>query len=244
MVRSLQFSHRFQKKKAVSLGVQYIKDDVVSLTRVGDSIQTIGVKGGDIHLEKGDIVVNSSGARSSEIMRMIGEDIPVRARRRCIFVFDCHERSISKSPLTIDITGVYFRPEGKYFIGGVSPPEDNDPDVLPDDFKVDYDLWENTVWPTLAQRIPAFEEIKLISAWAGHYDYNIFDQNAILGRHPRINNLFLATGFSGHGIQQSPAVGRGMSELILYGKYISLDLSEFCLERIEAKKPLIELNIV
>jgi len=92
----------------VSLGVQYIKDDVVSLTRVGDSIQTIGVKGGDIHLEKGDIVVNSSGARSSEIMRMIGEDIPVRARRRCIFVFDCHERSISKSPLTIDITGMIW----------------------------------------------------------------------------------------------------------------------------------------
>jgi len=227
------------------LGVEYIKDEVTSLVKEGQRIKSITVKNGkEFNLGPNDIIVNTAGARSSEIMRMIGEDIPIRPRKRCIFVFDCKEPGLSTAPLTIDTSGTWFRPEGKYFITGVSPPEDNDPDVSPEDFEVDYRLWDDVVWPNIAQRIPAFESVKLISAWAGHYDYNTFDQNAILGRHPKISNLYMATGFSGHGIQQAPGVGRGLSELIVHGEYKSLDLSMFNLERITRNEPLVELNIV
>lgn len=117
----------------------------------------------------------------------------------------------------IDPTGIYFRPEGNNYICGMSPPEHEDPDCT--DLVVNHDLFENTIWPILAERVPAFEHAKNTTAWAGHYDYNTFDQNAILGHHPTIPNFLLCNGFSGHGLQQSPAVGRALSELILHGKY-------------------------
>lgn len=135
-----------------------------------------------------------------------------------------------------------MRPEGRQFICGVSPEEGDDPDC--EDLELDYRLWEEVVWPTLASRIPAFEAVKLTNAWAGHYDYNTVDQNAILGRHPEVENFLFANGFSGHGIQQSPAVGRAIAELILYGEYRSLDLSEFAYARLAAGRPLRELNVV
>ena len=99
-------------------------------------------------------------------------------------------------------------------------------------------------WPTLAARVPAFEEIKLKSAWAGWYDYNTFDQNALLGPHPEVDGLLFCTGFSGHGIQQSPAAGRALAELILHGGYRSIDLARFGLARVLERRPLYEANVV
>src|SRR5690606_23209749 len=133
-----------------------------------------------------------------------------------VSVFDCRA-PIEKAPLLIDPTGVYFRPEGASYICGVSPPEESDPDCL--DFEIDYSLFEDTIWPVLAHRVPAFEAIKLARAWAGHYDYNTLDQNAILGRPPELENFYVAAGFSGHGLQQAPAVGRAIAELIVHGAY-------------------------
>jgi glycine/D-amino acid oxidase-like deaminating enzyme len=144
--------------------------------------------------------------------------------------------------LLIDTNGVWVRPEGGQFICGVSPPEDEDPDCL--DLEIDDRFFEETVWPTLARRVPAFEAIKLVRAWAGHYAMNTVDQNAILGPHPELANFYFANGFSGHGLQQSPAVGRGIAEIIAFGAYRTLDLSRFGYGRFAEGRPIRENAIV
>ena len=73
---------------------------------------------------------------------------------------------------------------------------------------------------------------------------NTLDANAIVGPHPRIGNLLFANGFSGHGLQQAPAVGRGLAEWIALGRYESLDLSPLGYERIERGEPIPERNII
>jgi glycine/D-amino acid oxidase-like deaminating enzyme len=144
--------------------------------------------------------------------------------------------------LVIDPSGVYFRPEGKNFLCGVSPPADKDPDTY--DLDVDNSWFDNIVWPVLAKRVEQFDAIRREHSWAGHYAYNILDQNAILGPHPEIGNFIFANGFSGHGLQQAPAVGRAISELIAYGKYKTIDLSRFNYDRIGMKKLVKENNII
>ena len=99
------------------------------------------------------------------------------------------------------------------------------------------------IWPTLANRVPAFKAIKLVNAWAGHYAYNTIDQNALLGSLPDVPNLYFANGFSGHGIQQSPAVGRGIAELITDGIFTSLDLSSLSVERLLSGDRVREVNV-
>ena len=88
--------------------------------------------------------------------------------------------------------------------------------------------------------MPQFDALKVMTAWAGHYAYNTLDQNAILGPHNRIQNFILANGFSGHGLQQAPAVGRGINELITYGEYRSLDLTPLTYDRIKRGEGLFE----
>ncbi|HEX6102580.1 MAG TPA: FAD-binding oxidoreductase [Alphaproteobacteria bacterium] len=228
------------RRKARALGVTYVKDEVVGLERTGSQLSAAILK--DAGRVACGALVNAAGAHAPEIAAMAGIALPVRPRKRFVYVFDCREPGLSGAPLTIDPTGVYFRPEGASFICGVSPPEDRDPDCL--DLEVEYELFEEVVWPTLAHRVPAFESIKLQRAWAGLYDYNTLDQNAILGPHPELSNYYTANGFSGHGLQQSPAVGRAIAELIQYGAFRSLDLSRFSYERVLAGRPLRELNVV
>ncbi|MFZ0210351.1 MAG: FAD-binding oxidoreductase, partial [Roseiarcus sp.] len=168
-------------------------------------------------------------------------EIPVRSRKRCVFVFEAKPRWLD-CPLVIDTNGVYFRPEGVTFVTGVSPPETEDPDC--DDFEVIWPQFEELLWPTVAHRAPALESLKLVRAWACHYDLNIFDHNAIVGPLPGCDNAYVAVGFSGHGVQQSPAVGRGLAELITHGRYVALDLSDFGYERIAAGRPLLERNVI
>jgi hypothetical protein len=142
----------------------------------------------------------------------------------------------------IDPSGAYFRPEGSGFICGISPPEDQDPECF--DFEVDHTLFDDVLWPTLAARVPGFEAARVQNAWAGHYDVNTLDHNAILGAHPDVDNLLFANGFSGHGMQQSAAVGRALSELVAYGSYRTLDLSAMGWARVIEQRPLLEVNVV
>jgi FAD-dependent oxidoreductase domain-containing protein 1 len=188
--------------------------------------------------------------------------LPVQPRKRSIFVFHCQSLSASASasaspssalippqvtPLTIDPTGVYFRPEGHggKFICGVTPPGDDPDGQSYEDLRnCDPNLFDEVIWPVLYERVPAFGEIKVKSSWSGFYEYNTFDQNAILGKHPNLTNLILCNGFSGHGLQQSPAAGRAIAELILEKRYVSLDLSRLSFERVRLNTPVYEEGIV
>lgn len=227
------------RKAARHLGAVYAQDAVAGLNLAGARVTAVRLaSGGEVRC---GVFVDAAGIRADDIARMAGLSIPVEPRKRMVYVFDCREE-VPGCPLIINPNGVYVRPEGAHFICGVSPPAVRDPAC--DDLEVDYSFFEETVWPTLAMRIPPFEAIRLVNAWAGHYAYNTFDQNAILGPHPDLPNFLFANGFSGHGLQQSPAVGRGLAEWIVHGEYRSLDLGPLGYGRIPAGTPVKELNIV
>ena len=82
----------------------------------------------------------------------------------------------------------------------------------------------------------------MTNSWCCHYDFNTLDENVIVGRPPDVENFYVAIGFSGHGLQQSPAIGRGLSELLTFGEYRTLDLSRFGYERVVRGEPLLETN--
>lgn len=229
------------RRKARFLGVTYIEDDVVGVELSDKTAIAINLAS-DRSIACGS-VINSAGYRSGKVAAMIGADLPVRPRKRSVFVVDIREQ-LSDYPLVIDHTGVYWRPEGQFFLCGRSPSAANDPEVEDDDFVVDHTWFETDVWPVLAERDQRFEALKVVNSWAGQYDMNLFDHNAVIGPHSEITNFFFASGFSGHGIQQSPAVGRALSELIVSGRFETLDLSSFRFERIAEKKPFLELAVV
>ncbi|XP_063584342.1 FAD-dependent oxidoreductase domain-containing protein 1 isoform X8 [Pongo abelii] len=114
----------------------------------------------------------------------------------------------------------------------------------PANLEVDHDFFQDNVWPHLALRIPAFETLKVQSAWAGYYDYNTFDQNGVVGPHPLVANMYFATGFSGHGLQQAPGVGRAVAEMILKGRFQTIDLSPFLFTRFYLGEKIQENNII
>jgi glycine/D-amino acid oxidase-like deaminating enzyme len=180
---------------------------------------------------------------------MAGLDVPVEPRKRTSFVFDCAQTpegsaavNHGRLPLMIDPTGVFCRPEGRFFLTGASPA--HDPAVDWDDFEPRYEEFEEIIWPALAARSPAFEAIKVVNQWAGHYDFNSLDHNLIVGRHPEVRNFIFANGYSGHGLQQSPAAGRGVAELIIHNGYRTLDLSEVGYERIVEGRPFLEKAVI
>lgn len=230
------------KRSAKEKGVEYLANEVVSMELNSD-----GSKVENVSLATGEkiacgTVVNASGPRAVLTSRMAGIELPVEPRKRYTYIFEAEKPLDRDLPLTIDPSGVHMRSEGTYYLAGCPP--DHDPAVDYDDFVEDHSLWQDKVWPAIANRIPQFEAIKLINSWAGHYAYNTFDQNAILGAHYEVENFIFANGFSGHGFQQAPAMGRGTAELITYGEYRSLDLSPFDFQRIVDNKPFVEAAVI
>ena len=227
------------RRKVRSLGVTLKTAEVAAIEMRGG--RATGVRLADGEHVGADHVIVTAGTATGGLVEPLGIAVPVEARKRFVFSFACQER-LSGFPLLIDPTGVYVRPEGELYICGASPLSDADPPAT--DFEVDHAFFEETIWPVLASRVPAFETIKPGRAWAGHYDFNWFDQNAIVGALPGLDNVLVATGFSGHGLQQAPGVGRGLAELITHGRYTTLDLSPLGYARIAENTPLIEANIV
>lgn len=231
------------RKKARAADVHYIQNEVVAMTKdkTGEKISSVSLKSGET-IACGT-VVNASGPRAIETAKMAGITVPIEPRKRFTYVFSAEQPLDRDLPLTIDPSGVHVRQDGTslYLAGGHS---DYDPAVPYDDFEMDHDLWIDHIWPVLATRIPQFEAIKIEREWAGHYAYNAFDHNAVLGPHTEIKNFIFLNGFSGHGLQQSPAMGRGTAELITYGTYKTLDLSPFHYERIPNNTPIIEKAVI
>ena len=226
------------RRKARSLGVEFVHDEAVSVQSDGARATSVTLAGaGKIGC---GVAVNAAGAYGApEVCASLGVELPIESRKRFTFVFECRE-PIGPTPLTITEAGVAFRSEGKGFISNVSPPPEQDP--VTKDTEIEYELFEELIWPALAARVSAFEAIKQTGAWCCHYDYNTLDENLIIGRTPAFQNFFLAVGFSGHGLQQSPAVGRALAELITFGTYRTIDLTRFGYERVLAGEPLREMN--
>ncbi|MGF1609008.1 MAG: NAD(P)/FAD-dependent oxidoreductase [Kiloniellales bacterium] len=229
------------RRKARSLGVTYLHDEVTAIER--DGARVTGLKLRDAGKINCGVVVNAAGPQAGAVAALAGAELPVEPRKRMSYVFDCRT-DLLRAPLTIDPSGVAFRPEGQQYLAIISPPEEQDGPCDERDLELDYTVFEEVIWPTLAARVPAFEAIKLSGAWAGHYDYNAFDQNAVLGPHPEIAGLYFCNGFSGHGIQQSPAAGRALAELIVHGTYQTLDLTALGYARLLEGRPLREANVV
>ena len=228
------------RRKARHLGVTFLQGEVVEIALDGTRVAGVRLADGS-HLPCGALVNTCGASGARRAAKMLGVEIPVVAKKRCVFTFRARE-TIANFPLLIDPTGVYVRPEGEGYICGVSPDDLDCSEAQ--DFDVDWHVFDEIIWPALAHRIPAFESIRPGRAWAGHYDMNLFDHNALVGRAPGLANVWLAAGFSGHGLQHAPAIGRALAELIVHGRYLTLDLSDFCVERIAQNKPMRERNVI
>lgn len=224
-------------RKARHQGARYVNQEVSGFVMDGARITEVVTADGT-RMACGS-VVNAAGPWARRIAAMAGIDLPVFARRRTVYVISC-PTAMPQFPLLIDTTGFWIRPEGTKFIAGLSPTDDADDQPL----QPDYDGFESRLWPALAHRIPAFEAAKLERAWAGYFEMNTFDHNAILGPHPSVENLLFMNGFSGHGMQQAPIVGRAMAELIVHGRFQTLDLSDLLYQRIADNRPLLEANVI
>ncbi len=226
------------KRAARSANVDYIHGEIVDIQRHENTIQSVTLgDGGDIAC---GLLINAAGPHAGKLAAFAGIDLAVEPRKRTVFVIDC--RAAVDIPLIADPSRVWMRPEGNMFISGYSPPEEDDKSV--EDLDIEHSQFEEFVWPALAHRIPAFEAIKAVHAWAGHYDYHCFDQNAVIGPHNEVSNFWFATGFSGHGLQHSVGTGRGIAELIVHGGYRTIDLSKLAYDRIPENRPLFEHNII
>jgi len=244
------------KLSAVNQGVEYITGRATSFTYSGGQPCQVGVAladGSDTEVGFDQLLI-AAGGDSGDVGKLagigLGEGdlsvaIPVEKRKRYVYVPHCPDGPGMDCPLVIDPCGVYFRREGLggNYLCGQSPTEEQEPTDT-DLSEVDMDWFDEQVWPVIASRVTAFESLKVKSAWAGNYDYNVWDQNGVIGKHPVLNNVYMACGFSGHGIQQGPAVGRAMAELIIDGQFSSIDLTKFGFQRFIDKIKVLERNIV
>ncbi len=226
------------RKKASSLGVEFVKDEALRINTANGRATGATLEGlGEV---EAGFLVNAAGARGARALaQTVDVALPLESRLRCTFVFECRE-DFSRAPLTILPNGCAWRPEGSRYLTNFAPPPERDPETF--EFDIDYSWFEEEIWPALARWIPAFEAIKLSSAYACHYDFNTLDENLIIDRLGNLDNAFFAAGFSGHGLQQSPAVGRALSELICDGEFKSIDLTRFGFARVLAGDGLRELN--
>ncbi|MEM9583539.1 MAG: FAD-binding oxidoreductase [Pseudomonadota bacterium] len=230
------------KRRAKAQGVEYIHNEVIAMTR-----NASGTRVESVTLSTGEVIacstsVNCSGPRAVLTSRMVGIEVPIEPRKRYTFIFDAETPLDRGLPLTIDPSGVHMRSDGQYYLAGCPP--DEDPAVEYTDFVEDHTIWQQKAWPAIATRVPAFEAVKLINSWVGHYAYNTLDQNAVIGPHTEVENFIFVNGFSGHGLQQSPALGRGVAEWIAYGEYRSIDLTAFGFGRIESQTAFLEKAVI
>lgn len=224
------------RSNARAQSVEYIEAEVAAILSVGDRVTGVRLTSGDAL--SCDLCVMAAGAASGRLMATLGVNLPVTPRKRTVFSFRAPVDGAT-FPMLFDSSGIWIRPEGKGFIGGIQPPADRDPDAT-GDYEPDHDLLQDPFWPLLAHRIPAMEQLRLDRAWAGHYEVNALDHNGIVGPHDQLTNLIFATGFSGHGVMHAPAVGRAVAEWIINRRYATIDMTPLSWNRIRDNLPMIE----
>jgi glycine/D-amino acid oxidase-like deaminating enzyme len=227
------------RRRAIAAGARFVSAEAVGFDTAG--VRVLAVRTADGTSHGADAVVLAAGAWSAPLAARLGVDLPVRPRKRDVFVFDAPAR-LPGCPLVIDPSGLWFRPEGRGFLCG-APPRDGDPDEPPLD-AIDHALFDDVVWPALAHRVPAFEALRVRSAWAGYYEMNTFDHNGLAGALPGWANAFTACGFSGHGMQQAPAVGCALAATIAGATCDAPDLAPLSPARVARGEPLLELNVI
>jgi glycine/D-amino acid oxidase-like deaminating enzyme len=226
-------------RKARDLGVEYVEDEVAGLGVAGGRLAEVQTRHGGV-ISAG-VVVNAAGPWAGAVARSAGVDLPVEPVRRQVYLFEPATSAASELPLIIDTSGVYFRGEaGGRILAGRS--FEDDPHTF--DFTWDRDRFFTGIWPDLARRMPRFRRLRLERGWAGLYDMNTRDQNAILGEHPEVRGFYCIAGFSGHGFQQAPAAGRGLAELICAGRFRSLDLTPLTPDRFATGALLVEEAVI
>lgn len=229
--------HQAFLKKAMAQGVQRLHDRVVGLDHTNTQVSTVRLASGG-GLPCGQ-VVNAAGPWAAEVAAMAGVQLPITAARRTVFVLSCPE-PLPHCPLLIDPSGWWLRPEGRFFISGAEPLDSQA--GLP--LEPDWAEWNDAQWASLAHRIPALAALRVERAWAGYYEMNTFDHNAVIGPHPQVHNLFFINGFSGHGMQHAAGAGLALAEWMLQGQSHTLAVAELGFERLLHNKPLRELQVI
>ena len=211
-------------------GVKIFEEtEVLRILHNGNQVAGVRTCRGDI---SSPIVVNAAGPFAGEVGKMAGADVPVQPFRRQLFFTRPFSHIPDPIPLVIDFhRGWYFRREGAGLL--ISGPKDNFPSF---NLNVDYEAMVEVARNSM-HRVPIMEKVEIDRGWAGSYEISP-DNHAILGEFPGLRGFFLANGFSGHGFQHSPAVGKVIAELILDEKPC-IDISCLSLERF-AKGELIQ----
>jgi FAD-dependent oxidoreductase domain-containing protein 1 len=231
--------HQRLRREATALGARFVHAEAQRFDTRGDSVQGVFDASGQRHAA--DHVLIAAGAWSALLAAQLGVALPVGAKKRDVFVLDSPAK-LPSCPLLIDPCGVWLRPEGAGFLAG-APPRGDDADDAPLD-AIDLEQFDAQLWPTLAARIPAFEALRVRSAWAGYYEMNTFDHNGLVGALPGWRNAFTACGFSGHGMQHALAVGRGTASFITHGDWGAINLQALSPERLLRNEPLHEINVI
>jgi FAD-dependent oxidoreductase domain-containing protein 1 len=231
--------HQRLKRDAIALGARFVRADAQRFEAHGSQVRAVLDASGQRHAC--DHLLLAAGAWSAPLAAQLNVALPVRASKRDVFVLDA-PAALPGCPLVIDPSGAWLRPEGTCFLAG-APPRDGDPDNAPLD-AIDHALFDDRLWPTLAARVPAFEALRVRSAWAGYYEMNTFDHNGLVGALPGWDNAFSCCGFSGHGMQHAPAVGRAVGSLIASGGWGAMNLDALSPDRVRRGEPLVETNVI
>jgi FAD-dependent oxidoreductase domain-containing protein 1 len=231
--------HQRLRREAGALGARFVRAEAQRFEVEGSHVRAVLDTDGRRYAA--DQVLIAAGAWSAPLAAALNVALPLAAKKRDVFVLDSPAK-LPGCPLIIDPSGVWMRPEGAGFLAG-APPRGEDTDDAPLD-TIDFDQFDAQLWPTLAARIPAFEALRVRSAWAGYYEMNTFDHNGLVGALPGWNNAFTACGFSGHGMQHALAVGRGLASFIACGSWGAIELQALSPERVQRSQPLREINVI
>jgi len=226
------------RKKARSLGVEYLQDRVVEIASHGRVVACVTTQSGTTLAASA--FVNAAGAWAGSVAALAGMTLPVAPQRRFEHYFSS-ARPIEPLPYVKDTARLAFRPEGSGYSGGLV--DSREP--LGFNFDIDHTYFERIVWPALAHRFPQFEATRCHRTWSGLYDMCTLDGNPIIGPWTGgCENFYVTAGFSGHGMMHAPAAGRAMAELIRLGRFETIDLTRLGYDRVLAGTPYAERGIL